>query len=43
MKPGVIRALGVATFLFCVPINAFAQRTLHWDALQVDSAPGRPR
>ena len=35
MTSSVMRALRLAAFLCCLPTTAFAQRSLHWDRLQV--------
>jgi Predicted membrane protein (DUF2207) N-terminal domain len=35
MKPCSMRVLRLAAFLLCFPATAFAQRELHWDALEV--------
>jgi predicted membrane protein DUF2207 len=35
MKPCSRRVLRLAAFLLCFPATAFAQRALHWDALEV--------
>jgi hypothetical protein len=35
MKPCSMRALRLAAFVLCFPAAAFAQRDLHWDALEV--------
>jgi hypothetical protein len=35
MRHRSIQGLPVAVLLLCLPVNTFAQRELHWDALSV--------